>query len=81
MLFPQETAEVWSKRYQIPIKTNYCIKCGDLITANIPYATKGWRGLRSAPHGCPPQYDLKLKVPVNKEDKDFVRSLYNDLIE
>ncbi|MDC1175567.1 hypothetical protein OAT67_09220 [Bacteriovoracaceae bacterium] len=72
MIFPLEQDYLsWSEKYNIRIKTAKCPKCGVDIITNIPFAIKGYRGLKSDDHGCGEKYTRKVIVPTSKDEKEF----------
>lgn len=66
MLYPIESAEDWARKYDLPIKTGNCSSCGVMLIADIPFATKKWRGLRSAPHACGENFALSCAINVDE---------------
>lgn len=51
-----------------------CKKCGVELVCDVPFFTKlksgkAIKGHRSAPHGCPPEYDHYV-WPISKEETD-----------
>jgi hypothetical protein len=71
--------EVWAKRHRISLKPRACPKCGIDLFPTIPFATKDYRGLRSEPHACGSQYDLKRIVPISPAERAEMQSLYCEL--
>lgn len=57
-------------------KSRPCLNCGKLLDKNVPFSHGHTRGLMSAPHGCPPEYDHSISMTLDKEEqqmlKDFV---------
>lgn len=77
MLFPLDTDyRIWAKRYGIGVGKYKCLKCGMDIITNIPFAIKGYRGLKSLDHGCGENYTRKVMTPVGKEEIDFWKGLF-----
>jgi hypothetical protein len=71
MLFPQEDPEVWAQKYDLKIKHANCPKCKKEIVTDVPFAFKGYRGLKSRDHGCGGKYTRKILVPVSKEEIEY----------
>lgn len=57
----------WCEQYGLAEESEPCVKCGIVLTTSIPVALKGYRGLKSVPHECGPEYDHYVVVPVNDE--------------
>jgi hypothetical protein len=76
MIYPDESAEVWAKRYSLSMTSIECRSCKKLLDKTIPFAYGNIRGLRSAPHGCPSRYDHTVSRSVSKDDNDAVRSIF-----
>jgi hypothetical protein len=79
MIYPQVSCEEWSKLYNIRVIEGSCPKCKADIVANIPFAMKGYRGLKSEDHGCGEKYTKKVLVPHSEEEKDFWKGIANSL--
>ena len=62
---PQE----WAEKYGLRIKEGECSKCGKKLITNIPFAFQGYRGLKSADHGCGDKYTWKTFVPVGEKER------------
>jgi len=72
MMYPLEQDYLsWAIKYDIRVKSGCCPKCGQTIITNIPFAVKGYRGLKSDDHGCGEKYTRKVMVPVGKNELDF----------
>ena len=72
MLYPLEQDYLtWASRYNLRIATGSCPKCGLEILTNIPFALKGYRGLKSEDHGCGEKYTRKVLIAVDKTEKEF----------
>ncbi len=74
-----ENEEEWAEKYGIRPKEAFCPRCNIKITTDIPFAIKGYRGLKSADHGCGEIYTRKVMVPTNEEEikywADFARKM------
>ena len=79
MIYPDVDPKVWTKRYDIDITPNKCMKCGKLLYPEIPFAYKNWRGLVSKTHECGEQYDLIVLVNL-KTRQNWIK-IYNKLSE
>lgn len=66
-----ENEEEWAEKYGIRAKEGFCPKCGLKIITDIPFAIKGYRGLKSADHGCGETYTRKVMVPSSDEEKKY----------
>lgn len=71
ILYPLENYKTWAKRYDIEIKSAYCIKCGKTIITSIPFALGKLRGLIADAHEC----ETKSFVSVVFKDKKHKSSL------
>ena len=67
----------WAKKYNIRLDPITCINCKKQIIPNVPVAIKGYRGLKSLPHGCPDKYSPSRWVPFSDEEKEFWNGLFN----
>ncbi len=67
MIMPVTNFEDWAKMYNIKVKSDYCPKCGIKRVANIPFAFKDFRGLKSEIHGCGKEYVLHVFRPISLE--------------
>ncbi len=70
MLFPITDHEQWAKMYGLRIKKGKCLKCGIDVITDIPFILKGYRGLKSADHGCTEKYTHKTFKPYSDEEKE-----------
>jgi len=50
IIYPVVPAEEWAARYDISLEPRPCKNCGTLMYPVAPFATGGWRGLKSEPH-------------------------------
>ena len=71
MIFPLEDYIEWADKYKIKIRISNCPKCGVEIITNIPFALKGYRGLKTPDHGCGEKYTRKVFVATDPEEKRF----------
>jgi len=71
MLQPIENPVTWANKYGLEIKQANCPKCGILIITDVPFAVKGYRGLKSSDHGCGEMYCRKILTPVSEEEIEF----------
>ena len=71
MLLPQEDYKEWAEKYGLRIKEAKCPKCKIDIITDIPFAIGGYRGLKSADHGCGENYTRKVMVPWSEAEKKF----------
>lgn len=69
LLLPVEDTEEWVEKYGLRIKTGNCHKCGVEIVTDIPFAFLGYRGLKSADHGCGDKFTWKTFKPVGEKEK------------
>ena len=58
----------WADKYKLRIKTGKCHKCEKEIITDIPFAFAGYRGLKSAEHGCGSKYTWKTFKPVKEKE-------------
>lgn len=78
MLIPLEQDYLtWASRYDLRVKTGQCPKCKKEIITNIPFALKGYRGLKSEDHGCGEEFTRKTMIPVDKKEIEFLAGLAN----
>jgi hypothetical protein len=60
----------WARRYGIRLLYGIkCPRCGTPILLNVPFATKSFRGIKSADHGCGEVYTRKVMVPWKRKKK------------
>ncbi len=68
MIFPIENYIEWSDKYKIKVSVGKCPRCDEEVITNIPFALKGYRGLKSFDHGCGEKYTRKSMVAIGKEE-------------
>lgn len=78
MLYPVGVSkEDWAKRYDISLEPRPCANgCGKDLYPEIPFADEEWRGLRSHPHDCGPQFDLRRLSKANPKERAEMKLLY-----
>jgi hypothetical protein len=79
MIYPDVDVQEWCEHYRITIKIGHCLCCGKELMPSIPFAHKDWRGVTSAPHGCPERYDHKWLVSVDKDRRAFWANLHTQI--
>jgi exosome complex RNA-binding protein Csl4 len=62
---------IWANTHKIRVIKANCPKCHKDIITNIPFAIKGYRGLKSEDHGCGEKYTRKIAVPYSEEEKNY----------
>lgn len=76
MIYPLEQDYLtWASQYDLRVRTGECPKCKKSIITNIPFALKGFRGLKSEDHGCGEEYTRKTMIPVEKAEIDFLSEI------
>ncbi|PIK15111.1 hypothetical protein [Halobacteriovorax sp. JY17] len=76
MLFPLEQDYLnWTSKYNLRVKTGSCLCCGKEIVTDVPFALKGYRGLKSEDHGCGEEFTWKSFKPIGQKEKDTWDSL------
>ena len=65
-----EDPKKWSEKYNIRPREGKCLKCGIEVVTDVPFAFKGYRGLKSKDHGCGEKYTRKVLVPTGREEKE-----------
>lgn len=76
MFFPVIDFKIWAKQYKLKSPNLPCIKCGKALECIIPFAHENIRGLMSASHGCPEEYDHSVSRSVSAEDVAAIDGLY-----
>lgn len=72
MIFPLEVDYLtWSHRYRIKVSSGKCPKCDMKILTNVPFAIKGYRGLKSEDHGCGEKFTRKSLVPTSEKEISY----------
>lgn len=61
----------WAEMHSLPVEDDCCPKCGISRVANIPFFSKGFRGLMSELHDCGERYRLRIFRPVGEEVKSW----------
>ena len=69
MLFPIINPHDWAETYSLEIKRVACTKCEDIFMRNIPFATKGYRGLMTKEHACGLSYVSSIAKPTGESLK------------
>jgi len=75
MMYPLVDYKKWALTYNLNIEPDYCRNCGKLITPTIPYADGNYRGLKSAPHGCPSGFDHYVFNSISINLKENIKNL------
>lgn len=76
MLYPVESALVWSKRFKIMTSPIPCPGCGNDLELDVPIATADYRGLEASPcPGCGLNSRVFRAVPVSTTKLELWESL------
>lgn len=62
ILYPSCSAEQWAKIHRLSIRGRECVNCGLYQIADIPIASKGFRGFYAKVHACGERYRLAVLV-------------------
>lgn len=81
ILYPKVSAESWAKTYGLIVKSHSCYNCGKNLVANVPFATKRWRGLISPKHECGESYDFSTAVEIDQDDEILWKDFYYNIKE
>jgi hypothetical protein len=64
ILTPVEDPREWAEKYGLEVKEVQCMNCKKYFMQDIPFAEKGWRGLKMREHGCPKEFGRSTAQPV-----------------
>ncbi len=76
MIYPKVDLKKWLKLYNLRINESPCLNCNKMIVPTIPFADKNIRGVRTAPHGCPPGYDHSTFRSLDPEHNKTIKDLF-----
>jgi hypothetical protein len=71
VFYPQIDPVTWAKRYDLSIVPLNCPVCKKLVTPNVPFAIRGWRGLCTADHGCKANGAPSVARPVGETGRQW----------
>ena len=66
MLFPIIDSKRWATNYSLKITVVKCQKCDRLMSRDIPFATKGYRGLMTKEHSCGKMFISSIATPIGE---------------
>jgi len=71
MIFVEQDPNIWSEKFNIPIKEEVCSGCGCTFTMNVPVVIQGCAGFASPLHDCGTYFVSVFVTPYKKEAKEF----------
>lgn len=74
MIKPITDPQEYASKYSLDIDEVSCKNCGIKQLRDIPFATKGYRGLMTKEHECGKMFINSIAVPV-KESLDNIRQI------
>lgn len=76
MKYPKVDLKVWTDEFDLHSKARPCLNCGKLLEKTIPFQYDQVRGLKSAPHGCPKQYDHTISMTLDETENEMLRDFF-----
>jgi hypothetical protein len=72
------SADEWAARYKLDRKPIQCPKCKEKFIPSIPFALKGYRGLKCEPHPCGVTHQAYVVKPIGEKLDEWNKMLYGE---
>lgn len=77
MIYPDVTAEEWTEKYKLKVRSMECPQCKKEYPLNVPFIMKGGVGFEMEYHGCGIKGHSQVIVytPADPKEIEFWRSV------